>query len=140
MACSTDDNPAREKMGVVTRRGLLSLFCGFCVFSKVFRVSLLFLTFQPKDSVFTKTGRKAPGFSCGKVQEDRRSRVRRAVQAFLPQNVQKEASMQIQLVTVTFVRRIGGHPVFFPLYQGGTLALSQNHQLYLPLIGSWLPR
>lgn len=40
---------------------------------------------------------------------------------------------------VTFVHRIDGRPVFFSLYKGGQLALSQEDQQYLKSIGSLLP-
>lgn len=40
---------------------------------------------------------------------------------------------------VTFVHRIDGHPVFFSLYRGGQLAMSQEDKKYLKSIGSLLP-
>ncbi len=40
---------------------------------------------------------------------------------------------------ITFVHRIDGRPVFFSLYKGGQLALSQEDQQYLESIGALLP-
>lgn len=40
---------------------------------------------------------------------------------------------------VTFVHRVDGYPVFFSLYKGGQLAVSQEDCHYLTAIGACLP-